>query len=127
MGKYKNCLDICEYFLRKIRDDSGSLKEDKLLLMNNKAVSLNHLGRFSETVKMLESMDEENDLILKNLANAYFQLGNLKEAITLYKRVIEDSGDEESYYNLSACYYLHKDYKAAKFAINSALAINPDK
>ena len=65
--------------------------------------------------------------MLKNLANAYLQLGRINDAIPLYKKVIEDSGDEESSYNLSVCYYMSEDYTGAKFALRGALSINPNK
>lgn len=56
-GKYKNCLDVCRYFLKKI-GESEDLKDDRILLINNQASALNNLGRYSETVKLLENMSE---------------------------------------------------------------------
>ena len=45
-GKYKSCLDVCSYFLKKI-GESEELKDDRNLLRNNKAAALNNLGRYS--------------------------------------------------------------------------------
>ena len=79
------------------------------------------LGRYSETITLLNSYEGENEIILKNLATAYLGLGKYDEAIPLFKKALEDCHDDEVSYNLSVCWFMKEDYLAAKFTLQSAL------
>lgn len=43
---------------------------------------------------------------IKNLGNGYYGLGFLDQAISLYRKFVEENFDDEVYYNLSGCLYL---------------------
>lgn len=56
-------------------------------LFNNKAAALNLLGRFSESIPILEKCLEvkKKDIFFKNLGDAYFSLGIIEKAIINYE------------------------------------------
>jgi hypothetical protein len=56
-----------------------------MFFLNNKASALNNLGRYSETVKLMENCPLINEITLKNLGNANLGLGYFDQAISLYK------------------------------------------
>lgn len=70
------------------------LYSSKVLLINNKASAFNQLGRYSETVKMLENYRSSNIAVYKNLANAYLGLGRHTQAIELYSKILNECSDE---------------------------------
>ena len=43
--------------------------------MINKAAALNAVGRYSESIVMLEAISHPNDVLLKNLGDAYSSIG----------------------------------------------------
>ncbi len=65
-------------------------------------------------------------MTLKNLGNAYYGLGFLDQAISLYKKFIEDNFDDEVYYNLAGCLYLIGELGEAQRAMELALGAQPD-
>lgn len=106
--------------------DREDLSSSRILFLNNKSAALNSLGRFSETVKILSACEPLNEMGLKNLGNAYYGLGFLDHAISLYRKYLEDNYDDEVYYNLGGCLYLIGEIEAAKMAIETALVSQPE-
>ncbi len=59
-------------------------------LFNNKAAALNLLGRFSESIPILEKCIEvkKKDIFYKNLGDSYFNLGIVEKAIINYENAL---------------------------------------
>jgi tetratricopeptide (TPR) repeat protein len=59
-------------------------------LFNNKAAALNLLGRFSESIPILEKClhVKRKDVLYKNLGDAYFNLGITEKAIINYENAV---------------------------------------
>jgi tetratricopeptide (TPR) repeat protein len=96
---------------------------------NNKAAALNLLGRYSESIGVLERLLEKGgrDVLYKNLGDAYCSIGIYEKAIINYERGIQMNSEmEEAYYNLAVCYYMQEHLSEGRNNIEAALRINPD-
>ena len=51
VGRAKDCLVLCNKTLEKLKDVET---EATLVLLNNKAIALSNLGRFSEAIVLIE-------------------------------------------------------------------------
>ena len=60
--------------------------ELSLIISNNKAAALNVLGRYSESIMILEGClsHREKDYLFKNLGDAYFSISIYDKAIYNY-------------------------------------------
>lgn len=75
----------------------------------NKTAALNIMGRFSETIKILEKylILKKHEKLYKNLGDALMSLGKYHEAIKNYQNAIKLKDNfDEACYNLAACYYI---------------------
>jgi tetratricopeptide (TPR) repeat protein len=95
-----------------------------LIIDNNKAASLNMMGRYSESIVLLEKClrIREKDYFYKNLGDAYFSVSIYDKAIYNYEKTltINESFDEANY-NLAVVLYIQQNYYHAKQAITKAL------
>ena len=68
-----------------------------------------------------------NDILYKNLADAYYSIGILEKAIYNYEHaIIENSSNTEAHYNLAVCHYQQENYYNASIYIDKALKHNPN-
>ena len=67
--------------MKDVKDDKA-----KTVLLVNKSAALNNLGRYSETIKLLEEQAKhsDNDKIHKTIADAYNSINVLDKAIYHY-------------------------------------------
>lgn len=67
-----------------------------------------------------------NARLLKNLADAYYSIGNFEKSNYYYEKAVtlEDSLDE-AHYNLAVSLFVQENYHNAKFAIMKALHHSP--
>jgi tetratricopeptide (TPR) repeat protein len=82
-------------------------------ISNNKAAALNMLGRYSESIGILERClaYSKRDIYYKNLADAYFSIAIYEKASRNYEQAIQlNSYFEEAYYNVAVCYYMQDHY-----------------
>lgn len=101
--------------------------KERTTLTINKSAALNLLGRYSETITLIEEKagKTENERLHKNLGDAYHNIGVADKAIYHYEKAIRiNSKFDEAHYNLSVLLYLQKSYFNAKMNIEKALKIN---
>ena len=67
-------------------ENSSQPEELSLILNNNKASALNILGRYSESIVLLEKClrYREKDYFFKNLGDAYYSISIYEKAIYNY-------------------------------------------
>ena len=89
-------------------EDSHEYNDLSLHINNNKAAALNMLGRYSESISILEKCLQysKKDIFYKNLGDAYYSIGIFEKAIFNYEHAVHlnDSLDE-AYYNMSVCLF----------------------
>ena len=73
-GRPRDCIKVCDEMLELI-EDSPERQRLGLHLMINKAAALNAVGRYSESIVLLEAIPQPNDVLLKNLGDAYSSIG----------------------------------------------------
>lgn len=91
-----------------------------LHLHNNKAAALNMLGRYSESIVVLEKCLKyrRKHYFYKNLGDAYFSLGIPEKAAMNYDKAVRlDPGYDEAYYNLAVTQFIQEEYSSAKLNI----------
>lgn len=73
----------------------------------NKSAALNNLGRYSETIRLLDDYkSSENDKIHKNIADAFYNINVLDQAIYHYEKAIKYNHlFDEAYYNVAVILY----------------------
>ena len=79
------------------------------MINNNKAAALNVLGRYSESIVLLERCIRcrEKDYFYKNLGDAYFSISIYEKAIYNYEKCLRLNDQyDESHYNLAVCLYV---------------------
>ena len=71
-------------------EDSPQYNELSIHINNNKAAALNCLGRYSESISILERCIEylKKDIFYKNLADAYYSIGIYEKAIYNYENAV---------------------------------------
>jgi tetratricopeptide (TPR) repeat protein len=119
-------LEVCESILLRIEDKAEEF-EVTLHLHNNRAAALNMLGRYSESIVVLEKCLKfrRKHYFYKNLADAYFSLGIPEKAAMNYEKAIRlDPGYDEAFYNLAVTQFLQQEYTSSKLNIESALKID---
>ena len=97
-------------------------------ISNNKTVALNILGRYSESIVILEECLRhwQSEKLFKNLGDAYFSIGIYEKAIYNYEKAVAlNDGFDEAHYNLAVCLFMQENYYNAKFAIAKALQHAP--
>ena len=107
-GRAKECLEVCESILLKIEDTPEEF-ELTLHLHNNRAAALNMLGRYSESIMVLEKClrSRRKNYFYKNLADAYFCLGIPEKASMNYEKAVKlDTEYDEAYYNLAVTQFM---------------------
>jgi|JI10StandDraft_1071094.scaffolds.fasta_scaffold2061385_1 tetratricopeptide (TPR) repeat protein len=80
-----------------------------LILNNNKTAALNMLGRYSESIVILERClrYREKDYFYKNLGDAYFSISIYEKAIYNYEKALKlNDHHDEAHYNLAVCLYI---------------------
>ena len=110
--------------LEKISSSSSSELSWHLNLIINKSASLNKLGRYSESIVILEEClkHKQHEKLFKNLGDAYFSIGIYEKANYYYEKAVSiDDNYDEAHYNLAVCLFMQENYHNAKFAILKAL------
>lgn len=127
VNRPKDCLDVCNKILEKL-SHSPNCTELSLNVNNNKTVALNILGRYSESIVILEECLKfhQTEKLYKNLADAYFSIGIYDKAIYNYEKAVSLSDNyDEAHYNLAVCLFMQENYYNAKFAIAKAVQHAP--
>lgn len=91
--------------------EAGDISEH---LLNNKAAALNMLGRYSESISILEKCIEKKpkEIYYKNLADAYFSIGINEKAVLNYEKAIKLNSElDEALFNLAVCHYTQGHFK----------------
>ncbi|HEY84067.1 MAG TPA: tetratricopeptide repeat protein [Chloroflexi bacterium] len=71
--------------------------------------------------------DENSPEALFEMGNDYYKSGNLDEAISAYKKAVEQKADyDAAWANLGAAYYAQQNLEAAEEAYLKAIALSPD-
>jgi tetratricopeptide (TPR) repeat protein len=123
----KQCLELCNKILEQL-EDRPQANELSIHINNNKAAALNMLGRYSESIGILEKClaFAKRDVYYKNLGDAYFSIAIFEKAIFNYESALRLNNQmEEAYYNLAVCYYMQEHLHEAQLNISEALKINP--
>ena len=123
LGRPMDCLRLCNKMLEKL-ERRNKPEELSMILSNNKAASLNVLGRYSESIVVLEGClrHREKDYLFKNLGDAYFSISIFEKAIYNYEKALKlNDGYDEAHYNMAVCLYMQENYFNAKLAIKKAL------
>lgn len=84
-------------------------EEMAFLINNNKSAALNILGRYSESIVILEKClrCREKDYFYKNLGDAYFSISIYDKAIYNYEKALKlNESYDEAQYNLAVCLYI---------------------
>lgn len=79
-----------------------------LHLIINKSSALNMLGRYSESIVVLEEClkNKPHEKIYKNLGDAYFSIGILEKAGYYYEKAVSKADSyDEAHYNLAVCLF----------------------
>ena len=127
VGKPKKCLDLCNNMLEQL-EDSPEASKLSVHISNNKAAALNTLGRYSESISILEKCLEyaSKDIYFKNLGDAYFSIGIYEKAAFNYEKAVAlNSEMDEAYYNLAVCLFLQGYFNECKLNVQRALRANP--
>ena len=71
--------------------------------------------------------DENSPEALFEMGNTYYKNGNLDEAISAYKKAVEQNADyDAAWANLGAAYYAQQNLDQAEEAYLKAIALSPD-
>lgn len=125
-GRAKECLDVCEKVIALIANTPEEY-ECSLHIHNNRAAALNMLGRYSESITLLEQClrYRRKHYFYKNLADAYFHLNIPEKAVMNYERAVRlDPGFDEAFYNLAVTQFMQEEYASAGFNIGEALKMD---
>ena len=110
----KGNFKIAETLCYKMLSIDPNFIQSKILLANISAKNRD----FIKTKKLLNEafdMDPNNVSVLNNLGTACRELGETKNAVSYYKKVIKiDPNNPNAYYNLGATCYDLKQFKEAK-------------
>ena len=122
----KGDLKAAEILCHKILSIDPNFIESKILLANISAKNRN----FNETKKLLveaKELEPKNTSVLNNLGTVCRELGEIKNAVDYYKKVIEiDPNNANSYYNIGAIHYDAKKYKEAKTYLEKTVELQPN-
>ncbi len=89
--------------------------------------SISPLNKMIATNKIVTSLDPENVDAFYDLGTAYMAVGQLKEAVTAYLRVIELKPQHwEAHYNLALAYKIQNNWIEATSAIQNVIRMKPD-
>jgi tetratricopeptide (TPR) repeat protein len=124
-GKPKECHSLCSSYLERL----SFCPDEKITatLAINCSAALNELGRYSETIKCMEERlrHSENDLMHKNIADAFFSIGVMNKAVYHYERATKLNAKlDEAFYNLAVILYQQDSFFNAKMNIDKALWLN---
>ncbi len=86
-------------------------------------------GNFRQAIKLFHKAADEGEtpaLCYYNMANAYFQLDSLAEAVVYYRACIRNAPDFfKANFNLAVCYYQLNDLGRCLASIKRALELDP--
>lgn len=104
---------------------------DDVQVLLSLGVSMMHMGRADEGVKLLEQAyqkDKTNERIPMALGLAYTQVENYKKAIPLLKKVVVASSEHfNAWFRLGVAYDHLEDFDLAIQAFEAALELRPDE
>lgn len=108
-------------------EDSPEAGKLSVHISNNKAAALNTLGRYSESISILEKCLEYSckDIYYKNLGDSYFSIGIYDKAAFNYEKAIALNNElDEAYYNLAVSLYLQGHFNECKLYVKQAMKKN---
>lgn len=79
-----------------------------------------------EQFRQLSLMSPNNDLGVRNMAAAYYALGNIDQAIKYTIQAIQINPSDRAYSNLGTMYFYEKDYQKSIEAYLKAIEFNQD-
>jgi len=106
-GKYAKALEYLSETL-KIDPDYADAKKEYVVAFN-----LAEIEKFPMKTEMYIA-----------LGNAYFENGEIDNAISAYQKYLKSGENEKNYYNLGQAYYLKSDFRQAEKCYRNALRLN---
>ena len=122
----KGSFKVAETLCYKILSIDPNFFQSKLLLANISAKNRD----FIKTKKLLDEVIEiqpDNVSALNNLGAACKELGEIKNAVSYYKKVIKiNPNNANAYYNLGAICYDSRQLRAAKVYLEKTIKLQPN-